>query len=434
MAKPDPNTPLQSIAQHAQLIIDRFFLQPETGLYYSFVDPYDPEQVNLPTVDEIENNVPNSNGWATPIEDCNLLSSGYLPSLLDRYTVTRDPSHAKAARRVVTGLLKLQELSTYDGFVPRGVLPDGITHYRDASVDHESYWVMALWHYFRSPVADAAEKARILEALSRFAEATEEHDWNLLREDGRVTSWGRLVKNPNVPRAKAVVLMLLAVAFEVTGNPHWYQQYLYFRDTHEGTRLSEWDVEQLATEASWVSAQTASILSVLLELEREEKAAEFYSRVLVRVSESAVDQMTSFVEYETDRGWRECEFRTRTLSIPLSALAALCLCPDDAMIVESSELTHSVLYHYDLDRDAKQLGLFTAPALFYWRLAARGLVSYDPRLVPGQHEASEVALFGIPSDVPFQRHSIGWYNSFERRYFGLPQQPGKPESQHFFVG
>ena len=422
-------TSLQSDVYELHSIADKFFLQKETGLYYSVIDPHDPGKINLPRKDEIESDIPNSNGWTTPIEDSNLLSSGFLPALITRYTVAQKRHHADAARSVYRGLMQLRRISKSPGFIPRGVLPDGVTYYRDASLDHESYWIVAMWHYYRSPIASVPERSEIRKAVDAFLSTVEKHQWRLVREDGKTTSWGHLVDGPTVLRAKVATLMFLAVAWDVTEDPRWYKKYLFFRDSHSATCVNNWSVDEMAGEASWVSSQTASLVDVLYTLEHDGSVKEFLSNVLQEISRSAAISMGAYEEYEPERAWSDFRFRTRTFLIPLCSLTAMSLCPDASTISVNIALSKAVVHKYDFLRDAKQLVLLTQPIQYYWRLVSRGLASYDPDI----DVTYNVEIEGIPTGTPFQRHHIDWYDSLSHTYKGLPPIPDCPISQHHFV-
>ncbi|MFB6219344.1 MAG: hypothetical protein ABEH77_09280, partial [Halobacteriaceae archaeon] len=108
-----------------QAVLRAQFRQPGTGLLYTYIDPYEAGRVNLPTPAQVAADVPNANGWTTPIEDSALATARYLDTLLAQYAVTREPAVADRARRAAEGLLGLWERSDRGSFVPRGVLPDG---------------------------------------------------------------------------------------------------------------------------------------------------------------------------------------------------------------------------------------------------------------------------------------------------------------------
>ena len=422
--------PLQTIANDIHAILWTHFRQPETGLLYTVIDPYEVGRINLPTPDEIDADIPNSNGWTTPIEDCNLVSSAYLLTMLTRYGVTKAPEHAEQARQLYRGLIHLWRVSCAPGFVPRGVLPDGKTHYRDVSIDHMSFWIMAVWHYYRSSLASPQERAEIRRAVTGVVVATEKQGWRLCREDGRLTAWGHLLGEEGVARAKVVLLMLLAVAYDVTDDDGWYRQYLYFRDECEDTRLAAWHRSELAGEVAWVSAQTAQLLDTLLDLETEERAERIYRTTLEGIARRTAEQMEAYRDYDPERAWRDCRFRTRTFGAVLRGLSGLSRCPDAGILVEQRPLAEAVIRHYDLRRDAKCAADLVGIVGYYWALASRGMLLYRPEL----EAEGNPSIVGIPDEVPYQSHHIPWYDAISRVYKGLPQRDESPESQHHFVG
>lgn len=421
---------LQTIANDIHAILWTHFRQPETGLLYTFIDPYEVGRINLPAPDEIDRDIPNSNGWTTPIEDCNLVASALLPAMLQRYEVTRAPEHAQQARQLYAGLMHLWRISASPGFVPRGVLPDGTTHYRDVSVDHMSFWIMTVWHYYRSPLASPRERAEMRRAVAGVVLAAEMQGWRLCREDGRLTAWGHLLGKDSVPRAKVVLLMLLAVAHDITEDDHWHRQYLHFRDGCEHTRLDSWQRSELSGEVAWVSAQAAELLDTLLDLEVEESAARIYRTELEAIARGSAAQMAACRDYEPERAWQDCRFRTRTFVAVLRGLGGLSRCPDPGILAEHQPLAEAAIGHYDLRRDAKCAADLVGIVRYYWTLAARGLIPYRPEL----EAEGDPTITGIPDGVPYQSHHIPWYDALSRTYSGLPQRPEHPESQHCFVG
>src|SRR5690606_18008696 len=127
---------------------------------------------HLPTVAEIAAEFPNPCGWHTGMEDGALNTGAYLATLVYRYDVTGVEKDAEEARKAFGGLLHLATVSTEKGFLPRAVLPDGVTYYPNSSVDQYTMFLFGIWVYYKSTIATQAEKQSIADVITSIAERT----------------------------------------------------------------------------------------------------------------------------------------------------------------------------------------------------------------------------------------------------------------------
>ena len=121
-------------------------------------------KISLPTPDECEQNQPNALGWWSPIENCGFFNGDYLLGLLaaHRYAeqTGKDSEIGKRKteiRRLVQGLLLIQDVCETDGCISRGVGSDGYCHYFGSSDDQISPWLLALDAYMESGIPSGGE-------------------------------------------------------------------------------------------------------------------------------------------------------------------------------------------------------------------------------------------------------------------------------------
>lgn len=403
---------VQRVAVDCQAILRAQFRQPETGLLYTYVDAYEAGRVNLPTPEQVAADVPNANGWTTPIEDSTLATARYVDTLLAQYAVTRDRAAADRARRAVEGLVALWERSERDSFVPRGVLPGG-AYYRETSIDQLSLWLLALWRFHRSPVATPADRARLERVVGAFVTSLERDGWAFRREDGAVTSWGDLLGEGSPPRSRLVLLAVLAAAYDLTGSDRWRERYREFHGTDPlgGVR------DELGAKPPWVTAQTAWLVDALLAIEAPGTDRERLRTLSRDLADAALEYLGAHERYEPRRAWRDHAFRVETYHNVVHGLTVLALCHDAAPLADNRKLARRALDSYDFRRDAKEVDLLEPVARFYWRSAARGLLPYH-------HDVREttVSVKNTPKSVPYRLHSKDWFDPRTREYSRLSDE------------
>ncbi|MEI7818350.1 MAG: hypothetical protein WCI45_14285, partial [Desulfuromonadales bacterium] len=370
---------IQSIAQQNYAMIRKNFYQPETGLFLMYTDAYEPGRINLPTKEQVDSDIPNSNGFSTPIENSNYASSQILDTLLYRYHVTRKVEHAEEARSIYRGLRHLYSVSKSPSFVPRGVLPDGVTHYKDVSIDHISFWLMAMWHYYRSPLSSHAERLDLRNVFASFAGDAERHGWTFRREDGLITFWANL-EDPTVPRAPLVFMFLLLAAYDSTGDTHWRDCYLAILNRNNRQIIQQLSGELISSEVSWVSSQSIWLLDCLSQLEDDSDIKEVYRRNMIKIAENSPSQMEAHVKFEWNRACVDFDFRSLTHRNCLFGLISAAMCPDASVMQKCTELAEKVIRHYNYRRDAKIIDLLDSVVRYYWVMASRGMLPYDPSL------------------------------------------------------
>lgn len=420
---PYTDEPIQIITNHAHAILMKEYRQPETGLLYMYIDPHECGRINMPTKEQVEKCIPNSNGFATPIENSNYASSQYLHTLVARHHVTQKPEHAQEVRKLYQGLMLLRKVSSSPTFIPRGVLADGTTHYVDVSVDHMSYWIMGMWSYYRSTIATVEERKEIRKELHALAQGTQDNGWKFCREDGKLSYWSELL-TPRVPRTRLVLLMLLGVVYDMTEDSHWYKCYEEIR----GEQTLE-ILQSVVDEYTWISSQTAWLLDTLLKFEQDPKYLDAYRNALKGIAESSVKQIRRYEEYDAKRAWTDFQFRSDTYRDVMFGLVGLALCPDASYVTKHHDLALKAVQHYNFHRDGKIVDMVDSIPRYYWLLAQRGLVSYDQ----AKDQMGDGHIEAIPAEFNYPYNYGHWFDTLTKEYVGHAPDEDVPLTQFEYV-
>lgn len=215
---------------------ERYFC-PETELFYEFtVDEEHNAWFHLPTPEEILRHVPNPCGWGTGMEDSVMTTGTVLDALVAAYDLCRDPALKVLGDRCLRGLMRCAGSKKNEGFISRSVSPfDPEVRYIESSRDQYTHWVYGALRWYDSPMCDQAQKAAIRDVLVKLAkkcerDVTPEHDYHLLREENSVGSvnqmWGDKLGTHEYLRLP----MFYLAAWYVSGDGHWQEQYLRYRD------------------------------------------------------------------------------------------------------------------------------------------------------------------------------------------------------------
>lgn len=203
----------------------------ETSLFYDFVSRYEPDHRfdHLPAPAEIARQFPNSNGWATGMEDSTINGGVMLAAICDRFAATGDRELHAAASKVFRGLELCGTLSAVPGFVLRSVSPlDRTSHYTETSRDQVTHFVHGLWRYFHSGLSKAHERKRISELLQAVCvlmgkRVTVVNGYHIGKENGEP---GKVDAMWDVmPHEACRLPMVYAAAWDVTRDSRWQTMY-----------------------------------------------------------------------------------------------------------------------------------------------------------------------------------------------------------------
>jgi hypothetical protein len=209
----------QAAVENAHTEMWRRFMD-EHGIMLDFTDL--DGKVVLPTPEECREGKPNALGWWSPIENGAMFNGLYMDAALLRWMSSKSAEDAEKARKVMRGLLKLNQISDVPGFVGRGVSTDGISHFPMGSNDQMLPWMLGLWRYYDSALATEDERAIIQQHLVRTITAVKAKNWAMPAEQPfgiRGTFQGYHFEEV------ARMLFALKLMHQLTGQQSWADLY-----------------------------------------------------------------------------------------------------------------------------------------------------------------------------------------------------------------
>lgn len=265
----------------------RFYL-PRTHLFYDYLTSYEPgrELAHLPTLQEVQQQIPNECGYDTGMED-GMISAGVMLSLIvDRYAVTKDEPLRERALEVFQGIRLCATAHGVPGFVARAVCADDLQSiYPNSSRDQYTHAVHGLWLYSRSPLCSVETRTEIAAILSDIADrmtqnVTAQNNYDSLRADGTRDTRG-ISRMWNVQAHEAARLpMIYAAAWDVTGNQEYYGLYRkYLSPAVEQSRTLN------SGQPTYALLQMQASLELLSTLERDQTLKRKMHQVMVQVAE-----------------------------------------------------------------------------------------------------------------------------------------------------
>lgn len=181
----------------------------------------------LPSAEEALAGKPNAISWWTPMENGAFFTGLYLDGIIQRFRMTRSEADREKAAKLARGLMLCASVGTTPGFVARGVLADGKSHYGIGSDDQTAPWFYGLWRYVRSGIPDEAEKNQIVTKMVEVAAAIHAAGWQMpcdpvgdLQPGQYRGGW-----NGSDYRSASRVLFVARILFELTGDPAWEKVY-----------------------------------------------------------------------------------------------------------------------------------------------------------------------------------------------------------------
>jgi len=220
-----------ALEDNIHTILWRDLIDGTTSMVYDYNDASRLE--NLPTPEEVAMEIPNPAGWAAGFEDCCLNGSMYLAGLIEEYNLTGSDKARERAGKIFGGLIHLADVSGTKGYLARGVLPDGKTHYPNSSVDQYTMWMYAMWRYFSSGFASGEEKRKIAASTGNILDFLEAGKFNILREDMRESIYGNIDR----PESRNRLLFFLKAGSVITGNQKWNDIYKMKRNENDSLAL-----------------------------------------------------------------------------------------------------------------------------------------------------------------------------------------------------
>ena len=213
---------------------------PKTHMIYDFLYKESIEEsVDFyPNAEEIKKSIPNPCGWGTGMEDSTLNLCTMLEAIENRYLATKDDKLKKYFDMMLDGLIITGTVAGSEGFIARCVSPcDGKSIYMDTSRDQYTHWVFAGHIILSSNLATEEQKKCVADILVNIAkkmerEVTKENGGYALRLDG---GRGRVCQMISAetslgPHEILRLPMFYAAAYEASGDEHWLNKYLEYRE------------------------------------------------------------------------------------------------------------------------------------------------------------------------------------------------------------
>jgi len=227
---------MNEISKNALEMVFRRYFCPETELFYEFtIDEENNAWHHLPTPEEINKQIPNPCGWGTGMEDSAMNGGTAIDALIALYDKNSDEKLKECIKAIFNGLMRCSENSCNEGFISRSISPfDGKSHYIESSRDQYTHWIFGVLRFFDSELSDDKEKERISKVIVKIAkkcerDITEENEYHMLREDGTVGMVNKMWGDVGTHEWLRLPMFYLS-AFHVSGNEHWKEMYLKYRD------------------------------------------------------------------------------------------------------------------------------------------------------------------------------------------------------------
>jgi hypothetical protein len=373
---------------------ERYF-RSETNLFYDYLSSKEPahSQDHLPTVEEVQRQVPNTCGWGTGMEDSAISAGVWMATICDRFEVTGDDAMKGWADKVWAGMALLMKVSKSPGFLPRSVcLADGESHYINSSRDQYTHYCHGLWRFYHSPLADDAQRAAMRVIIADICTRMErnvvpEKDYSLCREDDTP---GLVDKMWEVWHHEwARLPMIYAIGWDLTGDKHW----------REMVRRYAWDAVRHSApppvnQSAYALQQAVFSFEPLVAIEREDAELRAAWLEIMHLYADAMQAYTGqCLAYQpADRAglvmdWRKREMvqienvscprwpeqvlqEMKTVREPAEAILSQLMVPDRPLPGEQADLLQRLILQTDFD-DSLLYGLFYVVAA-YWRAVKRG--------------------------------------------------------------
>jgi hypothetical protein len=270
--------------------------------------------VLLPTPEECREGKPNALGWWSPIENGAMFNGQYMEAMINRWKQTGEEEAAAKARRLMEGLLYLNNISDVPGFIGRGVTTDGKSHYPMGSNDQSFPWFAGLWRYLESGLATEEEHARIKDHLVRTSDIIVNGKWQMPAEEPfkfRGTFAGFSFED--APR----LLFVCKMMHGLTGDQIWETRYRAALDERGGeeevhSRI-EWCEKGMVFDGhrhSWTAAGGVVAVRGLWEMEKDETLRVRYARGLQASAEEAMKSLPIADEWDNaDTSYFEHDWR-----------------------------------------------------------------------------------------------------------------------------
>ena len=365
------------------------FYHPGTHQFYDYLSSYETGRTlaHLPSAREVRASVPDEFGYGTGMEDC-MISAGVLLSMvLDWFAATGEDSLRAIAHDLFLGIRLSATVHGDLGFLARGVCPeDGRSVYPASSRDQVTHALHGLWHYARSPLADAPARREVTEVVGWISDRmlrdmTAANGFESLGLDGARDTrginrmWGDLEGHE-----MARLPMVYAIAWDLSGKPEYLDAYRKLileainRSNTGSPRMAPWTYPQMqcsleVLEALETDAEIAARISSL----RNEVAAKALELARANATRTASLDLTVLPEdWRSPEGGLNGAYREAWYAVrECGEMALTCaMAPlDKARDAEMSALLEQMLQRVDA-RHVSTCGIFHLLG-GYWKIALR---------------------------------------------------------------
>ena len=384
------------------------FYRADTHLFYEY-DASD--ATRLPTDEDIRARIPNTAGWKTGMEDCCLNGGALLDGYVTAWRVTGDPEWADKARETFLGLARLGDIPRRPGFVARGLAPGSSEVYPNSSADQYTTWVVGMFAFATSPLANDAERRLAADLVVQVARLVESFHDDIPTIDLERSIFGDT--SAIRPDRACRLLLFYRVAHALSGDARWGDLYRRKLEQDDRARLmARFGPEPCAMDENHhAHFQSQSAWRTLCELEDDPAIRSAYEDAMVACARHVVhtiDTWNAWAASPHDEAprWRDvwADYIQRYPDVdytdpagrkvftlmytqrnpalmtdlkgmrnPMDALAICMMCPDEALRREAAERARPALESYDFSR----VRFGTALACVgggYWRGVETGLL------------------------------------------------------------
>lgn len=258
--------------------------------------------VLIPTPDECKEGKPNALSWWTPVENGAFFNGIYLDALCNKWKQEPLPETKDEIKKLVSGLLLLQEVGVRSGFIARGVSTDGVSHYPIGSDDQSFPWFYGLWKYIDSGIPDAAEKAAITARMDLVARALKALDWRMPCEEPYTTRGNWTAEHFNL----AVRLVFVnRIMLELTGDGFWQQSlsevsgYKFPDGKSRLDIIAAGDIT-MQKHQTWTHSMSMAGLKEMLRIETDASLQQKFRQGLQKTGEIAAPFISEYANFQPD--------------------------------------------------------------------------------------------------------------------------------------
>jgi len=371
--------------------------------------------VVLPTADECRANKPNALSWDISVTDGAMFGGMYMEAAIQRWEITGADEDRDKAHRIADGLMRLASVGQTQGFVARGLPPDGSAHYPGSSNDQTLPWLYGMWRYVRSAVPSDAEREAVRARIIDVVAGLHSHGWRVPCDRPPFDYYGSFAGFDW--HCAARLLFILKMAADVSGDAAWEERYRQAatEDNPSGgpNRLETCAagmVSALDRYHTWTACPGVMGLRGLWDMETDPAFKAAYEQGLGASVDVAAESLPLALEFDNDDrrtfllDWRELNtlwreqhsvrealdlaygqlrlldslsprrvYEVQFMREPLFAVWGITICPDAQVVLPHAPAILAAIRHFQYDR--LYLSNFFPAELAYYRLIALGLAN-----------------------------------------------------------